>query len=57
MEEVNDGIEYDCHATVLIICLETMGEGRSGNAGVLLWSNSVRRVSMVVRSKRLMYGS
>ena len=37
----------------MIVCCETMGDGRRGAAGRLLWSNSVRRVSMEVRSKRV----
>ena len=47
-------LQSSCYRTV---CLETMGEGRSGDAGLLLRSNSVRRISMVVRAKRVMYGS
>ena len=34
-----------------------MREGRSGDADLLLRSNSERRVSMVVISKRVLYGS
>ena len=34
-----------------------MGEDRSSGAGLLLWLNSLRRVSMAVRSKSVLYGS
>ena len=37
----------------VIVCCETIGDGRIGVAGRLLWSNSVRYVSMEVRSKRV----